>query len=238
MKKKLTLIFFFLYCMVCSGQSQSVRRTETTKKIALTFDACMTRGMLKKAEAGTEKAFYDEAIAEYLHRQNVPATIFISGLWAEKYPEIVKKISADRLFEIGNHSYSHRAFAEDCFSLPVIPENEKIADIQKSQEVLYRLTGKRPVLFRFPGGCYNPADQEMLKKMGLRMVGWTFPSGDAFNNNKEAIIENVLRKARPGAIIVFHLMGGRYAPVTGEVLQTIIPELRKRGYEFVTVSSL
>jgi peptidoglycan/xylan/chitin deacetylase (PgdA/CDA1 family) len=78
----------------------------------------------------------------------------------------------------------------------------------------------------------------LLKNIGLKIVGWTFPSGDAFNSNTDAIIENVLKRARPGAVIVFHLSGSRYAPKTLDAILRIIPALKKQGYEFVTVSKL
>jgi len=238
MKKIYILVIFFTIFRTLSVGAPPLSHPEITKKIALTFDACMTGGMLKRVEAGTEKPLFNEAIVAYLHQERIPATIFITGLWAKQYPEAVKEIATDPLFEIGNHSYSHRGFVENCFSLPSLPDNEKGADLLQSQEILTRLTGKRPKLFRFPGGCFHPADLTLVKNLGLRVVDWTFASGDAFNNNTEAIIQNVLFKAKAGAIIVFHLSGGRYAPKTAEVLKTIIPELRKRGYEFVTVSAL
>lgn len=107
-----------------------------------------------------------------------------------------------------------------------------------SQELLTRLTGKTPALFRFPGGCANAADQLLIRKRGLRVVRWSFASGDAFNSNTEAIVQNVLNLARSGSIVVFHLSGGRYAPKSAEALKMIVPELRKRGFEFVKVSAL
>jgi peptidoglycan/xylan/chitin deacetylase (PgdA/CDA1 family) len=238
MKKSFILLLISLFLGTVSVRAQTLQRVEKQKKIALTFDACMTNGMLKKLETGTEKPMFDSGIIAYLQLEKVPATIFISGLWAEKYPEAVKDINADPLFEIGNHSYSHRAFTAECFSLPTIPESEKALDIQKTQKIIFGLTGKNPKLFRFPGGCYNQADQALVQNLGLKIVGWTFPSGDAFNSNTEAIIENVLRQARPGAIVVFHLMGDRHAPKTLEAIKSIIPALKKRGYEFVMVPQL
>lgn len=232
----LLLIAFFPSTFLV--RAQPAHPGEKSKKIALTFDACMTGSMAKKLETGKENSLYNAAIIEYLLHEKIPATIFISGLWAEKYPDVVKAIAADPLFEIGNHSFYHRAFTEDCYGLSVLPENEKEADIRKTQAVLIQLTGKQPKLFRFPGGCYHAADQALVSYLGLKIVGWTFASGDAFNSDTDAIIENVLTKARSGAIVVFHLMGGRYAPKTAEVIRVIIPALKKKGYDFVTVSKL
>lgn len=238
MKKIITLLLLSLFYSAGSFRAQALPRAATVKKIAFTFDACMTKSMLKRIETGSDKALYNAAIIEYLRREQIPATIFITGLWAEKYPEVVKEIARDTLFEIGNHSYSHRGFTENCYGLSALAEKEKQTDLQRSQEILTRLTGRKPHLFRFPGGCFNAADELLVKKQGLKTIGWTFASGDAFNGNTDAIIQNVLQKARPGAIVVFHLLGGRYAPKTAEVIKSVVPELRKRGFNFVTVSGL
>jgi peptidoglycan/xylan/chitin deacetylase (PgdA/CDA1 family) len=238
MKKYFIILLFTLVYPTTRVQTQSLPKVEKPKIIAFTFDACMTSGMLKKLESGTEKSMFNNGIIAYLHEEKIPATIFITGMWAEKYPEAVREIGSDPLFEIGNHSYSHKAFTADCYSLPIILDKDKQADILKTQEIIFRLTGKKPGLFRFPGGCNSPEDQNMVQKIGLKVVGWTFPSGDAFNGNTEAIIENVLHNARSGAIVVFHLSGGRYAPKTLDAIRRIIPALKKQGYEFVTVSKI
>jgi len=238
MKKIFVILIISPFFWTISARAQTLSLIEKPKCIALTFDACMTNGMLKTVKANNEKSLFNSGIIAYLQKEKVPATIFITGLWAEEYPNAVKQISADPLFEIGNHSYSHRAFTNDCYSLPTIPDSDKQADILKAQEIITRLTGMKPKLFRFPGGCYSPADQVLVKNMGLKVVGWTFPSGDAFNDNTDAIVENVLHKARSGAIVVFHLSGDRYAPKTLDAVLRIIPALKKQGYEFVTVSKL
>ncbi len=238
MRRILSIILFSAICLMEANANLPFLPSERPKKIALTFDACMTTGMLKRIESGTDPALYNAAIVDFLRSEKIAATFFITGLWAEKYPNVVKELAAEPLFEIGNHSFSHRGFVDNCFSLPNLPENEKESDIRKSQEILLRLTGKKTTLFRFPGGCFSQSDQGLVKNYGLTVVGWSFASGDAFNPNTNAIVENVLEKARSGAIVVFHLSGGRYAPKSAEVLKAIVPELKKRGFEFVTVTAL
>ncbi|MEK7720568.1 MAG: polysaccharide deacetylase family protein [Bacteroidota bacterium] len=238
MKKNLVIVILLLLSRTFSVGTPPVTPNERSKKIAMTFDACMTAGMLKRIASGKDQPLYNAAIVAFLKQEKIQATIFVTGLWAEKYPEAVRELAADPLFEIGNHSFSHRAFADSCYSLPPLPQNEKERELRMSQEILTRLTGKTPALFRFPGGCANAADQLLVRKMGLRVVKWSFASGDAFNSKTEAIVQNVLNLARAGSIVVFHLSGGRYAPKSAEALKIIVPELRKRGFEFVKVSAL
>ena len=91
MKKIFVFVILYSYCWTTLVQGQILPHSEIPKRIALTFDACMTNSMLKKVENGSEKALFNEAIIEYLHQEKIPATIFITGLWAEKYPDAVKK---------------------------------------------------------------------------------------------------------------------------------------------------
>ncbi len=237
MKKK---IFFLMIIVLLFPTLARMQETVPIKKkqIALTFDADMTKGMLKRLETGSDKSIYDARIINILRQEHVAATLFITGLWAEKYSSVVKDIASDSLFEIGNHSYSHRGFTKTCYKLVPIPEKEKENDLQKAQDILDKLSGQKPTLFRFPGGCANPSDIKLAEHLNLQVINWTLASGDAFNYNTASIVNNVLKNAKDGSVIVFHLSGGRYAPKTADALKIIIPELKKRGYEFVTVSNL
>ena len=233
MKKHLLII------LVIGLAWTNLAQAATTKpKIALTFDADMTASMLAKLNKGLEKSLYNQNIIQLLRQTKTPATIFITGLWAKKYPAAVKDIASDTLFEIGSHSYNHEGFTADCYGLGTLNQKDKALDLAMSKTILGQLTGHYPTLFRFPGGCSAPDDVKLVNQAGMTVVGWDFASGDAFNTNTPAIIWNVLQKAKNGSIIVFHLSGGHYAPETAKALKTIIPALKKRGFEFVKVSEL
>ena len=79
MKKRYILAIIFTIFRTLSVGAPTLSHPETTKRIALTFDACMTGGMLKRVEAGTDKPLFNEAIVAYLHQEKIPATIFITG---------------------------------------------------------------------------------------------------------------------------------------------------------------
>ena len=70
-------------------------------------------------DAGPGNTRYDPAIVRELRETETPATIFASGLWAEAYPDVLRSLARDPLFEIGNHSFSHAAFQGPCFGLPI-----------------------------------------------------------------------------------------------------------------------
>lgn len=209
-----------------------------TKQIALTFDADMTPGMAKRLKTGQVKSYFNSAVISVLEKYNVSATIFITGMWAEIYPGETKMLATNPLFEIGNHSYSHPGFKFPCYTLVYVNQANKEIEISKTQEIIEKITGIKPSLFRFPGGCHSQKDIDLVNSNGLTVVGWDVSSTDAFNKNAESIVKRVLSQAKNGSVIVFHLHGGPNAPETAVALDKIIPELTNRGFKFVKVSQM
>ncbi len=206
------------------------------KAIALTFDADMTPRMIEELHAGLVSSWYDQSITATLKHEQVPATIFTTGLWAEVYPHELKTLSQSPLFEIENHSFDHAGFTRPCYTLA--PAHDKVAEIEDAQSAIHEITGLTPHYFRFPGGCAHADDIALVNKQGLEVIGWDVVSGDAFQHNKETIIKHVLSKVQNGSIIVMHLSGGPNAPATGQALPEIIHQLKARGYTLVTIKEL
>jgi peptidoglycan/xylan/chitin deacetylase (PgdA/CDA1 family) len=72
-----------------------------------------------------------ELLAEY----SLPATFFVPGLTAERYPEVVERIAAAG-HEVGHHSYSHRSAVD-------LSESGERADFERALAALDRV-GVRP----------------------------------------------------------------------------------------------
>jgi peptidoglycan/xylan/chitin deacetylase (PgdA/CDA1 family) len=208
------------------------------KVVALTFDADMTPSMKKELEDGKVESWYNEKVVQILTNERVPATIFLTGLWMETYPKIVKELAANPLFELGNHSYSHPTFLRICYGLTYIPDSEDKKEVEKTQELLKDATGLDNYLFRFPGGCFEKSDATIVHNLGLDIIGWDVKSDDGSSASTIRIINNVLRKTKNGSIILMHLHGGSIAPNTDEALLPIIKGLKEKGYSFVKVSDL
>jgi peptidoglycan-N-acetylglucosamine deacetylase len=208
-------------------------------KVALTFDADMTPGMKVLLKTGAVKSWYNRQIQQTLDRQHVPATVFLGGLWTQTYPIEAKSLASDPLIEIGNHSYNHYAFTSTCFGLPFWSgEKEKTDDVAKAQDIIKTITGVTPKYFRFPGGCSEHVDLETVAKLGLTVVYWDVVARDGFNDNTDSIVNAVESQVQNGSIIVMHIHDGSYAPKTNDALLRIIPDLKKRGFQFVKVSEL
>jgi peptidoglycan/xylan/chitin deacetylase (PgdA/CDA1 family) len=208
-------------------------------KIALTFDADMTPGMKLLLTTGAVKSWYNRQIQQTLDREQVPATIFLGGLWTQTYPIEAKVLALDPLIEIGNHSYNHYAFTSTCFGLPFWSDtNKKTDDVAKAQEIIKTTTGITPKYFRFPGGCSERVDLETVAKLELTIVYWDVVADDGFNTDTDSIVRAVESQVQNGSIIVMHIHDGSYAPKTNDALLRIIPDLKKRGFQFVKLSEL
>jgi len=218
-----------------------VRPYNDIKIAALTFDLC---------EAANEISGYDSEIVNYLRADKIRATFFAGGKWMCSHPEKSMQLMADPLFEIGNHSWSHR-------NLRILKEKEieeQILFTQSQYELLRNELIKRIcmknldpgeaenippaiTIFRFPYGTCSPVALNMLAKHGLSAVQWDVVTGDPSpKQSAKEISRIVLSQTKPGSIIVCHANGR--GDGTAEALPLFIPELRERGFVFVTISEL
>lgn len=189
-------------------------------RVALTFDACST----------LDRSFYDERVMTVLRETKTPATLFISGRWAESHQEIVRALAADPLFEIANHSYIHPHMTE-------MPLERQEHELLWTQQILFTLTGKVPRFFRPPYGEMNDELVRVAARVGLRTVEYDYPSGDPDKAvTRERMVKWVVGKARPGSIVVMHM--NRNGWHTAEALPEIVAGLRKRGFRLSTVGDV
>lgn len=189
-------------------------------KIALTFDACPTAG-------GTG---YDDKVMEILIRENVPATLFISGRWAEKNAARLKRLANIPLFEIANHSFYHPHMTS-------LSDKRIRRELEMTQNILQGITGKRPLYFRPPFGEVDERLARFAREAGLVTIQYDIASGDADPAlSKSAIVRGVLAAAKGGSIIVFHMNGNGLH--TAEAIPDIITGLRAKRFELVTVVEL
>jgi peptidoglycan/xylan/chitin deacetylase (PgdA/CDA1 family) len=208
------------------------------KEVSLTFDADMTPEMRDLLSSGQIKSYYDDSLIQVLRNLNTPATLFLTGMWIEMYPQQTSELSQDPLFELGSHSYAHSSFISNCYGLTPLSEDEKIADVGTAQMLLRRYAGIGSKLFRFPGGCYSKSDVLLIRRTGQEVIQWDVVANDGFNTNKDAVVGNVLSQVKNGSIIVMHMNGFPNDPVTSQAVPMIIKSLKEKGYSFVTVSKL
>lgn len=206
------------------------------KTVALTFDADMTAAEGPRAAAGEH--FDNPDLIGTLRVLKVPATVFMTGRWADEYPTEARSLGHDPQFEVANHSYSHYAFTPGCHGLPTVAAGGMRSDVARAYASLRKAGVPHPMpYFRFPGGCYDRQALRALNGVGVTAVQWDVVSGDAFATDADAVARQVLDRVRPGSVVVMHCTRG-VAPATEQAVRTVVPELRRRGYRFVKVSEL
>ncbi len=195
--------------------------TTSEPVVALTFDACAT----KKQANG-----FDRKVFDILAREQIPATLYLSGRWVEKHPSAAKAIAAAPWIELGNHTYSHPRLT--------LVRNERIRmQIRRTNKILEKKIGRPALSLRPPAGAWNARVAKMASEEHLPVVLWSVISGDAGGHVPAARMDRaVLDRAKPGAIIIFHI--NKRAPFTKRALPDIIAGLREKGFRFVTVSQL
>src|SRR5574337_704483 len=109
------------------------------KSIALTIDVEHDCPPYLHTYRGIEEGL--PKILSILEKHDVKATFFITGDVASRYPQQVEGIA--HRYEIGCHGYSHMRFDRMTCS-------EAAHEIEKSTEVLCRMTGREITSFRAP----------------------------------------------------------------------------------------
>ena len=176
---------------------------------------------------------YTPKILDVLKENHAKATFFLIGNHAEAHPEIVKRIEREGN-DIGNHSYDHPYLP----NLSPIPFQNEILD---TGNLLKRITGHEPLLFRPPYTSLTEDQEKWLVDQKLYTIAWNVDTQDWKGIPADQIEAKVFDQVKPGAIIVMHSAspdnGGKLSG-TVEALPHIIKRLRDQGYEPVTVSHL
>ncbi len=193
------------------------------KQIALTLDAC----------GGS----YDRRITDYLERNKIKATLFISGKWIDSHEKELKRLSESSMFQIENHGKSHKPLTSDGRSIYGISGTKNIGEaydeVMMNSERIERITGRRPEFFRSGTAFYDDISISMLNDLKVSAAGYTI-SGDGGATYSRSKIINVVKGAKPGDIILMHM--NHPESDTFEGLVGAIDELLESGFEFITMS--
>jgi len=193
------------------------------KVIALTFDAC-----------GGRHSGYNKALIEYLRREKIPATLFITGIWIEKNKETFAELAKDPLFEIENHGLMHRLCSTEGRSkygvFPTRDLGDVIDEMELNSRKIAELTGRRPLFFRSATAFTDELSLKVAQRLGMEVVGYSVLSGDAMRVSAKVMRKNILAGARHGAVVIMHFNHPEW-PVL-EALEKTVPELRRRGFDF------
>ncbi|MDA8126566.1 MAG: polysaccharide deacetylase family protein [Deltaproteobacteria bacterium] len=171
-------------------------------------------------------------LLELLARHQIPATFFVAGIKAEAHPALIREILGQG-HEVGNHSYHHDPL------LMLRSRTRLYNEIARTQEALAPF-GIRPIAFRPPVGITNPRLPGVLEALAMECVTFNCRAVDFGNRRIKGLERTILKKVRPGAIILLHDVvppGGSSGEWLGKV-ETILLGLRAQGYAIVSLSQL
>lgn len=175
---------------------------------------------------------YTDRLLDVLAKHNVKATFFMIGNRIEKYPQTVHRIIAEG-HQIGNHSYSHPVLG---FRLPGRIRRE----IQHTDSLLRQLGTIGEIVFRAPMLTRFLPVAWVLAKVDRTHISCNVWSWDWTTQNPDRIAQRVVKKTKPGSIIILHdgKAENSQANRTGTIEATdrIITKLTRKKYRFCTIT--
>jgi peptidoglycan/xylan/chitin deacetylase (PgdA/CDA1 family) len=173
-------------------------------------------------------------LLDVLAAERVHATFFQVGRCAERFPSSTRRV-VDEGHVLGNHSLNH------AFSSYLYDPGQR-DEVARAQDVLHRVSGVVPALYRPPWLCHWPWVLRTVETAGLQVVSGTFGHPfEVFQPPAATMAAGTARRTRPGSIMIMH--DGREAR-GGDRSQTVasvgplIDRLRADGYSFTTVDRL
>lgn len=184
--------------------------------MALTFDAGSDTG-------------YAAAILDLLRSEGIPASFGMTGAWAEKNPELVRRMVSEG-HVLMNHTYDHP-------HMETLTSAERLDQLAKAEAAVAAVGGGAMIpWFRPPFGAYNNQMLIDVRSAGYtHSVMWTVDSLGWQGLDPEAVALRCLDGASNGAIYLMHVGS---ASTDYDALPAIIQGLRERGYRFVTVAEV
>jgi peptidoglycan/xylan/chitin deacetylase (PgdA/CDA1 family) len=221
-------IFFVWFCLffdeVLFVRKNTIYHVDTPlKMVALTFDDGPSLKWTPK-------------ILTVLKKNNVKATFFMLGKHVKAYPQIAKMV-VDQGNEVGNHTYNHMVI----FNYGTLKLEKEIKDTEKA---IKEATGVTTVLMRPPKGWVTDKDKKLINKLGYETILWSLNSKDWVSFDDKYIVRFIMKRIKPGDIILFHDSGGVFASEGGDREETIkavsrlVEKLKANGYAVTTVSEL
>ena len=161
-------------------------------------------------------------VLDELKRYNAKATFFCIGKNVVSFPAIYKRI-LDEGHRVGNHTQHHlNGWKTNTATY--------LADVAEASNHI------SSPLFRPPYGRIRAAQVKGIKKSlqneSAKIIMWDVLSGDFDESlSKENCLQNVIRKTKPGSIIVFHDSEKAF-PLLAYSLPLFLRAFAEKGFVF------
>jgi peptidoglycan/xylan/chitin deacetylase (PgdA/CDA1 family) len=167
-------------------------------------------------------------VLDQLKKYNARASFFCIGDNVSKHPDIFRMV-VEQGHTVGNHTHNHL----DGWRTSVATYLENVRQAQEViEKELPQRTGLKNAIFRPPYGKIRNVQAKKLQQEGYRVVMWSIVSMDYDQRlSSEKVLQNVLKNAVPGSIIVFH-DSIKAEKNLKAVLPKVLEHFQKQGYSF------
>jgi peptidoglycan-N-acetylglucosamine deacetylase len=169
---------------------------------------------------------YLEEMLDVLRETGAEATFFLVGRWVRGNRDAANAIAAAG-FELANHGDS------DAISMQNASFPQALEDIRRANDTIEEVWGQRPVYFSPHRGELTDTVLKAAAEESCRTVMWTVDTVDWKLPGVDVMLEKILGRAEGGSLILMHP-----TEQTAEFLRRVIPALREKGLEPVTLSTL
>lgn len=250
-----------------SAEPASEKDRETAKQAPVAADAPIDprsipdfnrgpadrREVLVSFDAGSSDRGARE-ILDALRARRIRTTIFLTGEFIRRYPELTRRIAADG-HEVGNHTDSHphlTTYADDGrqATRPAVDRLFLARELGATARAYRETTGRDLApIWRAPFGEHNAEIRRWAAEIGYWHVGWTGgragldgldwisdPRSRGYASS-DRLIERLLERAENGGIVLLHLGSDREDPVSRRVAD-LLDGLTRRGFRLVRATDL
>lgn len=169
-----------------------------------------------------------QLVLDTLKQYDFHATFFMVGQNVGSNAQYVKRMLEEG-HQIGTHTWDHINMGTN--SRETVEKN-----VQQSIDAIEEACGQKPSVIRPPYGSKNEMVSELCKELDLPIIMWNVDTEDWKSENKtnEKIKSIILEMTKPGRVVLLHDLHATSA----NGFAAAVPELKKRGFELVTVSEL
>ncbi len=166
----------------------------------------------------------EEEILNCLESSNTVATFFYTGNRVDNAPDKIDRARSMGC-EIGNHTWNHPVLTK-------LTDKEVEEQINKTNEAIKSACGAYPTVFR---PSYGATNENVNKAANMPVIMWSVDTLDWKSRNADKIFESMKSKeSLDGKIILMHSL----YDTTAEATKKLVPWLKEKGYQTVTVSEL
>lgn len=167
-----------------------------------------------------------EKVLDALQKYGARATFFILGKNIAGNEAVLKRM-VEEGHQVGAHSWSHPNFTE-------ISQSAVMSQMTRTMGKVKEITGYDITMMRPPYGALHRISRRPMIELGLPVILWSIDSLDWKTRSASNTVNQILSQAKNGAIVLCHDVWES----TGAAMDSLIPQLMEKGYQFVTVAEM